>query len=85
MLEIIKAIIYGIVCMAGTAAVGQRRAEHIPPLPGGKGRTSSVRKAAPHPALRCRLPPKREGIVIHADTAAAHRRGFSFRGAGPAA
>ena len=58
-----------------------------PPAPprGGKGRTSSVRKAVPHPALRCRLPPKGEGIVIHADTAEAHRRGFSFRGADPAA
>ena len=51
-------------CMAGTAAVGQRRAEHIPPLPGGKGRTSGVRKAAPHPALRCRLPPKGEGRAL---------------------
>ena len=70
---------------AAAAVVGQRRAGHVPPLPGGKGQTSGVRKAAPHPALRCRLPPRGEGIVIHADTAEARRRGFSFRGAGPAA
>ena len=75
----------GRACMAGTAAVGQRRAGHVPPLPGGKRQTSGVRKAAPHPALRCRLPPKGKGIVIHADTAEARRRGFSFRGADPAA
>ena len=51
-------------CMAGTAAVGQRRAEHVPALPGGKGRTSGVRKAALHPALRRRLPPKGEGRAL---------------------
>ena len=51
-------------CMAGTAAVGQRRAEHIPPLPCGKRQTGGVRKAAPHPALRRHLPPKGEGRAL---------------------
>ena len=45
-------------CMAGTAAVGQQRAGHVPPLPCGKRQTSGVRKAAPHPALRRHLPPR---------------------------
>ena len=43
-------------CMAGTAAVGQRRAGHVPPQPGGKRQTSGVRKAAPHPPLRGTFP-----------------------------
>ncbi len=64
--------------MAGTAAVSQRRAEHIPPLPGGKGRTSSVRKAAPL-IRRCSATfPRGEGMVIHADTAAARHRRACF-------